>query len=165
MQTLERTEELGSAEQHPGRERRRRRFALVTAIVLIAAVAAGIAYALGSANSTTRTVVKTVQAPAPSVAPPATIDDRGFSKLDNGHQAETKTFDQPLDPATRLLLQHQLELARERLERLAHQEGAERGREVRRHHAEQRVVHAELGDRAQVRHQQHDRRHEQRRER
>jgi hypothetical protein len=113
MQTLERTEELGTAEQQPVRERRRRTLAVVTTVVVIAAVAAGVAYAFGSANSTTKTIVKTVQASAPSVAPPISVDDRGFSKLDNGHQAETNVFTQPVDPATRLLLQHQLELARE----------------------------------------------------
>jgi hypothetical protein len=112
MQTLERTDELGDAERQPARERRRRRVAVGTTIVVVAA-AAGIAYALGAANSTTKTVVRTVQSPSPSVVPPVSIDDRGFSKLDNGHQAETNTFDQPVDPATRLLLQHQLELARD----------------------------------------------------
>jgi hypothetical protein len=113
MQTIERTEQLGAAEKPPLRERRRRRVALVAAVVVIAAVSAGIAYAVGSANSTTRTIVKPVAAPGPSVAPPATVDDRGFSKLDNGHQAETNVFSQPIDPATRVVLQHQLELARE----------------------------------------------------
>jgi hypothetical protein len=52
-----------------------------------------------------------VTKPSPPVATP--VDDRGFSKLDNGHQAETNVFTAPLDPATRLLLQHQLTLARQ----------------------------------------------------
>ena len=112
MQTLERTEALGSAEKQPVRRRRQRWLAVAAAIVVIAA-AAGIAYALGSSNATTRTIVKTVPAPARPAAPAPAVDDRGFSKLDNGHQAETSTFDQPMDPATRRLLQHQLELARE----------------------------------------------------
>lgn len=113
MQTLERTQELGATEQPPGRERGRRRLALATTLVVVAVVSAGVAYAIGSSRSTTRTVVKAVPTPAPSVAPPVTADDRGFSKLDNGHQAETNVFEQPVDPATRLVLQHQLELARQ----------------------------------------------------
>src|SRR5262249_4859052 len=45
----------------------------------------------------------------PAVVP---VNDRGFSQLDNGHQDAAPAFYAPLDPATRQLLQHQLELAR-----------------------------------------------------
>jgi hypothetical protein len=40
------------------------------------------------------------------------VDDRGFSKLENGVQ-HTHTFDQALSPADRALLTHQMDLARE----------------------------------------------------
>src|SRR4029079_15984320 len=57
-------------------------------------------------------VVQTVTKPAPA-ATPVTIDDRGLSKLDNGHQAHTNVLTQTLDPAARALLQHQLTIARQ----------------------------------------------------
>ena len=84
---------------------------LISGVVLLVLVVAAAAFGLGASRSSTKTVVRTVTAPA-QAAPPVTVDDRGFSKLDNGHQAEGPAFFAPLDPATRLLLQHQLELAR-----------------------------------------------------
>ena len=115
MQTLERTQELnGEAGAIPARPRRRLTLvAIMAAIVLVTGTAL---YALGAARSTTKTVTKTVVKTVPGPpkgATAAAVDDRGFSKLDNGHQAETNVFQQPLDPTTRLALQHQLTLARE----------------------------------------------------
>jgi hypothetical protein len=112
MQTLEPTNDLLVVEPpRPGRNGRRW-VAWALAIVVIVAFAAAVAYAVGSSKSSDKTIVRTVETPAPKAAAPA-IDDRGFSKLDNGHQAEAPTFFAPMDPATRQLLQHQLELARE----------------------------------------------------
>jgi hypothetical protein len=111
MQTLERTQELQSGDD--AQRRRPRSASLVSGVALIVVVAAAVAYGVGASRSSTKTVVRTVTKPAQPVATPITIDDRGFSKLDNGHQAETNVFAQPLDPATRLLLQHQLTLARQ----------------------------------------------------
>ena len=113
MQTLERTQELDTGAGAGAGARRSRRAALVSAVVVIVVVAAGVAYAVGSSQSSTKTIVRTVTKPAPRVATPATIADRGFSKLDNGHQAESNVFEQPLDSATRRQLQHQLTLARQ----------------------------------------------------
>lgn len=111
MQTVERTQEL--AEQEPVVEHKKPRwFAMVAGALVIVVVTALVAYAIASSQTSTKTVVKTVNAPAPGGNAPA-FDDRGFSKLDNGHQAEEKQFDLPVDPATRLQLQHQLLLARE----------------------------------------------------
>jgi len=111
MQTLERTQELQSGDD--AQRRRPRSAALVSGVALIVVVAAVVAFGVGASRSSTKTVVRTVTKPAQPVAKPITIDDRGFSQLDNGHQAETNVFTQPLDPATRLLLQHQLTLARQ----------------------------------------------------
>jgi hypothetical protein len=111
MQTLERTDELQSGDD--ARRRSPRSASLVSGVALIVVVAAAVAYGVGASRSSTKTVVRTVTKPAQRVATPVTIDDRGFSKLDNGHQAETNVFAQPLDPATRVLLQHQLTLARQ----------------------------------------------------
>jgi hypothetical protein len=110
MQTLERTTELAGNDSGTSvRPQRRIAFVLIVAVIVVATGAA--LYAVGSSRSTTKTVVKTVVGPArPAVVAP--VDDRGFSKLDNGHQAEANVFTQPLDPATRLVQQHQLTLAR-----------------------------------------------------
>jgi hypothetical protein len=111
MQTLEPTHELEVVD--PPRGGRRRWLGFVAAIIVIVAVTAVVAYAVGSSNSSDKTIVRTV-APAPkAVAPPVSVDDRGFSKLDNGHQAAANDFFSPMDPASQQLLQHQLELARE----------------------------------------------------
>jgi hypothetical protein len=111
MQTLERTQELHSNGE--AQRRRPRRIGLIVGAALLVVVASTVAYAVGSSRSTTKTVVRTVPSPAPRAATPVTVDDRGFSKLDNGHQAEAHAFAQPVDPATRVLLQQQLTLARQ----------------------------------------------------
>ena len=113
MQTLERTQELQSGDDV--RRRRPRSASLIAGVAVMVVVAAAVAYGVGASRSTTQTVVRTVTTPArPVAAPtPVAIDDRGFSQLDNGHQAETNVFQQPLDAATRALLQHQLTLARQ----------------------------------------------------
>jgi len=111
MQTLERTSEL-SGNDGGAPVRRRHRLAFASSMVVIVVVTAIALYALGASRSTTKTVVKTVDLPTKG-ATAAPVDDRGFSKLDNGHQAETNVFTQPLDPTTRLALAHQLTLARQ----------------------------------------------------
>jgi hypothetical protein len=116
MQTLER--EPGLGEIQPYRRARSRRavaFAVGAAAVLL--IVAGVAYAVGSGNRTTKTVTttitKTITKTVRVGSAASAVNDRGFSKLDNGHQAATNVFQQPLDPATRQLLQHQLEIARD----------------------------------------------------
>jgi hypothetical protein len=113
MQTLEPTHDLEVVDTPEPSRRGRRWVAFGVAILLIVALTAAIAYAFGSSNSTDKTVVRTVEPPAPKTPAAPAVDDRGFSKLDNGHQAATNVFFAPMDPATRQLLQHQLELARE----------------------------------------------------
>lgn len=111
VQTIDRTQEL--AEQEPVVEPKKPRwFLIVAGVLMIVVIAALIAYAVASSQSSTKTVVKTVTAPAEGSSAPA-FDDRGFGQLDNGHQAENKQFDLPLDSATRLRLQRELLLGRE----------------------------------------------------
>jgi hypothetical protein len=112
VQTLERTAELQSAEPESAGPSKRRWWFVVVIAVVVVLVTAGIAYAVGSSSSTTKTVTKTVEVPA-KVAEAPKVDDRGFSKLDNGHQAEENTFELPMTAATRSTLQHQLTLARQ----------------------------------------------------
>jgi len=115
MQTLERTQELGG--NNGGTPvRPKHRLAFVSIMVAIIVVTGIALYALGSSRAATKTVVKTVVKTVPGPPKEATaapVDDRGFSKLDNGHQAETNVFQQPLDPTTQSALQHELTLARE----------------------------------------------------
>jgi hypothetical protein len=112
VQTLERTAELQTDAEPVGTSKRRWWLVAVIAVVVVLATA-GIAYAIGSSSSTTtKTVTKTVEVPA-KVAEAPKVDDRGFSKLDNGHQEEENVFELPLTAATRSTLQHQLTLARQ----------------------------------------------------
>jgi hypothetical protein len=98
---------LPDAPQH-----HRRPFAVVAAAVVVVLVSAAAAYAVGSSHTSTKTIVKTVATPAPTAPTAAPVADRGFSQLDNGHQAIVGQFYQPMSAATRLVLQHQLMLAR-----------------------------------------------------
>jgi len=111
MQTLEHDETF--ADDLPDTSRGRRSIALISALVVVVLIAAAVAYAVGSsrADTTSKTVVKTVVRTV--AAPPATVADRGFSDLDNGHQAIVGQFYQPMNGTTRVQLQHQLELARQ----------------------------------------------------
>ncbi|MGO9874724.1 MAG: hypothetical protein ACLPVY_13105 [Acidimicrobiia bacterium] len=110
MQTLERTSELSDSESS-GPGGKRRRLAVIACAVVVLVATALASYGLASARTVTKTVV-TVAAPAQPAAT-APIGDRGFSLLDNGHQATSSVFYQPMDAATRAELQHQLVLARE----------------------------------------------------
>jgi hypothetical protein len=112
VQTVERAQELADQELVVEHHKKPRWFALVAGVLVIVVVVALVAYAIASSQTSTKTVVKTVTAPAPGGVAPA-FDDRGFSQLDNGHQAEEKQFDLPLDAATRAVLSRQLLLARE----------------------------------------------------
>jgi hypothetical protein len=111
MQTLEPTGELDNNTAPPGRVSRRRAIGLVSvaAVVVVGVVAA--AYCLGRSWHSTKRVV--VEPAVSSTGSSAAVDDRGFSQLDNGHEAETNFFTAPFDPPTRALLQHQLILARQ----------------------------------------------------
>ena len=111
MQTLERNQV--DTIDRPTPVRQRRRVALVATLLVILVVTAVASYALASSRTPTKTVVRRVSAPAHPAPVPASVDDRGFSKLDNGHQAETGAFYQQVSAATRLTLQHQLTLARQ----------------------------------------------------
>jgi hypothetical protein len=112
MQTLERSSELDAIASSQNKPRRERRwFAFAAAAVVLVVVSATIAYAVGSSNSSTRTIVQVApQTPAPASNALA-VNDRGFSQLDNGHQAEAPPFYQAMDPTTFTALQHQLQLA------------------------------------------------------
>jgi hypothetical protein len=112
VQTLERTAELQTAEPGPSQEGTRRWWLIAVIALVVVLATAGIAYAVGSSSSSTKTVVKTVEVPAKVQETPK-VDDRGFSKLDNGEQAEENIFELPMDAATRATLQHQLTLARD----------------------------------------------------
>jgi hypothetical protein len=110
MQTLERDAELAFVTT-PTR-RKRHPFAWVAVAVALVVVTGLVVYAIASPHTVTRVVVRnTAPPPAPAVKT-APIDDRGFSELDNGFQAETGVFFQPMDDATKAQLQHQLVLAR-----------------------------------------------------
>jgi hypothetical protein len=66
LQTLERTEELASLESSggsPKRPRRRRSWLIVAGISAVLLITAGIAYAIGTSQSSSKTIVKTVSQP------------------------------------------------------------------------------------------------------
>jgi len=108
-QTLDRDDEQLASPvdtSHP----KRHWTALAGGAVAIVAITALATYALSSQHTETKTVVKTVSVPQKPAAVP--VNDRGFSQLDNGHQDAAPSFYTPLDSATRLVLQQQLELAR-----------------------------------------------------
>jgi hypothetical protein len=109
-QTLEHKDDQFTAHTVGNGAPKRHWAALAIAAVVIVAVTALVTYALASAQTKTNTIVKTVSVPQEPTAPP--VDDRGFSQLDNGHQAAGAGFYTQLDPAARAVLQHQLELAR-----------------------------------------------------
>jgi hypothetical protein len=111
MQTLDRGTELEVVTPPEATPRRKRRwFAFAAAAVALVVVSAAIAYAVGSSNTPPPRTIVTV-APQQNNETPAAVDDRGFSKLDNGHEAEAPPFYQPMDATTFALLQHQLQLA------------------------------------------------------
>ncbi len=112
VQTLDRDSEIKVVESSPTTPRRKRHwFALAAVAVVLVVISAAIAYAVGSSNSSTKTIVRVgPQTPTPANDAP-TVDDRGFHLLDNGHQAEAPPFFQPMDAATFATLQNQLKLA------------------------------------------------------
>jgi hypothetical protein len=111
MQTLEPTREpLTSGGASASTFGLRKVGLLFAAMMLVVGVAAA-GYGIGRAQGSSKTIVGSLGGSPVSVTP-VTIDDRGFSKLVNGHQAETSEFEAPLDPGARRLLQHQLTLAR-----------------------------------------------------
>ncbi len=109
MQTLEPTQVAES--ESAARRSRVRMIAVASVAAVGCVVVAAAAYEVGRSTSSTKTIVRTVPTPPTAAAP--VVDDRGFSKLGNGHQAEAPEIEPPLDSATRLLLQHQLTLARQ----------------------------------------------------
>ena len=111
-QTLDRNDEQLESPVDAGPRPKRRWTALVVGAVAIVAITALVTYALSAPHTKTKTVVTTVKVPVPQSPAVVPVDDRGFSKLDNGHQAEAPPFYAPLDRATQAELQHQLELAR-----------------------------------------------------
>jgi hypothetical protein len=108
---LDRNDEQLAAPVDAGSGPKRHWTALIVGAVAIVAITTLVTYALSSQHTETKTVVQTVRVPQRTAAAP--VDDRGFSQLDNGHQAEAPAFYTPVDPTTRLALQHQLEIARE----------------------------------------------------
>jgi hypothetical protein len=108
MQTLEQSQGPQPDSVVSRRSSGRRTVVWVCAVVVFAVGAVATAYGVGRSQRSSKPVGRTVAAPTSTPA----VDDRGFSQLDNGHQAETSRFDVPLDPRTRAVLQHQLILAR-----------------------------------------------------
>jgi hypothetical protein len=108
MQTLERSQDPGSDTDASRRSTGRHTVALVCALVVVLGAVAA-AYLMGRSQRSSEPVVRALP-PAPTSTPAS--DDRGFNRLDNGHQDETSGFDAPLDAATRAQLQHELILAR-----------------------------------------------------
>jgi hypothetical protein len=110
MQTLDRDQGVEPGTKVGNGERRSRTAGVVGVAVLVVAAGA-VAYGAGVSQRSTKTIVRTVAAP-PAAASSATVNDRGFSELDNGHQAATGAFQQPLTAQQQALLQQQLILAR-----------------------------------------------------
>jgi hypothetical protein len=114
MQTLERTQELTSSTPPPKRRSRATLFAIAAVVVVLATAA--LAYAVGSANSSTKTLVKVVPtkaAPVQAAAKPLNCIPGaapGSCNIDEAKQVGQP--DAPLDAATRTLLAQQLVLAR-----------------------------------------------------
>jgi len=114
MQTLERTQELSFSNEPPKKGRSRVWLFAVAAIAVVLATA-GIAYAVGSANSSSKTVVKIVPAKAPTKAaakPLNCIPGAAPGSCNKDEFAEVGKPDAPLDAATRNLLAQQLVQAR-----------------------------------------------------
>jgi hypothetical protein len=88
-----------------------RRLILATASLMLAAACSS--GASSKANPATKASADRAAPVASTTPPEPAIDDRGFSKLDNGHQADENVFEQPMSSATRQVLAHQLLLARE----------------------------------------------------
>ena len=110
MQTLEPTREPAKEIDPPTSRSRFRTIALVGGAVVVVLGAIAVAYGAGRSQST-RTVVRVSGTP-PASTSPATVDDRGFSALANGHE-EAHAIEAPLPSGSRVQLQHQLTLARE----------------------------------------------------
>jgi hypothetical protein len=111
MQTLNRVPDLDDP-VNPDTPRKRQRVALIATMTAVVLVAAGVAYAIGSSQSTTKTTVKTVSV-TPSSAPAANcIAGVAKGSCNTDEAAEINIPDKPLDPATRAALQMQLIAAR-----------------------------------------------------
>jgi len=122
MQTLERTQELADLDQSggsPGKRRRPRSWLIVAGIAVILLITAGIAYAVGNSQSSTKTVVRTVSQPANANAAAAGAAGAakpcvkgvapGSCNLDES--AEQKP-DEPLTPAQQAEVSVQMVAAR-----------------------------------------------------
>jgi len=113
MQTLERTQDLASLEETSKPPRRTKRtVGLIALGVALIVVAAGVAYAIGSSNSRTKTVVKTVTPNKPVTPAVSCIKGVAPGSCNTDEAAEANLKDQPLDQATRTLLAAQLTAAR-----------------------------------------------------
>jgi len=114
MQTLERTQELSTASTPPPKRRSRVALVAIAAVAVVLATAA-LAYAVGSANSSTKTLVKVVPAkaaPAKAAAPLKCIPGAAPGSCNIDEAKQVGQPDAPLDPATRALLAQQLVEAR-----------------------------------------------------
>jgi hypothetical protein len=111
MQTINRVPDLDDPVV-VGSPRKRHRWAFVAAVAAMVLVAAGVAYAIGSSQSTTKTTVKTVTV-TPSSAPAATcVPGVAAGSCNTDEATELRIPDKPLDAATRAALALQLVAAR-----------------------------------------------------
>jgi hypothetical protein len=118
MQTLEpqgRVDAPSSGDEPTGaRPRRSKALWVVAGITVVVVATAAVAYAVGNSNSTTQTVVRTVNAP-PAKAPqrPAScVPGAAPGSCNTDEAKELAIPDKPLPPATRELLAAQLVAAR-----------------------------------------------------
>jgi hypothetical protein len=107
---LDRNDDQVAIVEEPPSRSKSRWPAFVAGAVVIIAVTALVTYAFAPSTTKTKTVVKTVAAAKQQPVAPV-VNDRGFSKLDNGEQAKGPGFYAPLSPTERLALQHELEIA------------------------------------------------------
>src|SRR4051812_33631922 len=110
MQTLERTQDLGSTPA-PHKRSRRRPFALALGVVALVAVTALTVYGLTSSQTVTKTI--SVEAPkAPVTAARNCVPGAAPGSCNTDEFAEEQIPDKPLDGATRAVLAQQLVAAR-----------------------------------------------------
>ena len=118
MQTLDSEQHLGSLPAiEPDLAARRRHPGLVVAASAIAVVVAtaAMAYAVGSSNTKTKTVVRTVPVAAPAsakAAAPSCVPGAATGSCNVDEAKALAIPDKPLDVATRALLAQQLVVAR-----------------------------------------------------
>jgi hypothetical protein len=115
MQTLDRSQDLTDNDAATPSHRRRGAVVWVALGAVVVVVAAGVAYAIGVANSDTKTVVKKVEvaAPTPSTAALNCVPGLAEGSCNTDEFAEQKIPFKPLSAADQAKLQVELIAARE----------------------------------------------------